>query len=315
MSNNKIFRPEYFIKYRGWLAKHAQGYSLDKMNKWNRKEICALLAECGEIALKHYENRSWKFKSDRSLITAADSEIENLLKHEFDRPSESTYLIGEETVDSKSEKYISSALQEIAWVVDPIDGTAPYAHHVPTWGISIGFMKGGTLMEGAVFLPALGELYMTDGDAILFCRSSENSCKIKFSRLEEFCPRKLPLNDGGLISVSQDVAKRGHLALPNPVQAVCCTVFSGAYLAMGRYLAYIGCVKLWDIGGALPILFKSGFKGMLVNGQELTLKVDEKIYHMSKGHPERWRMKDQMILAPDLKTIRHISANLKDPGR
>lgn len=285
------------------------------MNKWKRKEICALLAECGGIALKHYEKRSWKFKSDRSLITAADSEIENLLKHEFDRPSESTYMIGEETVDSKSEKYISSALKETSWVVDPIDGTAPYAHHVPTWGVSVGFMKGGTLEEGAVFLPALGELYMTDGDDVLSCRSRASSCKIRFSGMEKFRPRKLAMNDGGMISVSQDVAKRGHLALPNPVQAVCCTVFSGAYLAMGRYLAYIGCVRFWDIGGVLPILFKSGFKGMLINGEELTLRLDGRIYNMERGNPERWRMRDQMILAPDLRTIRHIAAHLKDPGR
>ncbi|MFZ2658241.1 MAG: inositol monophosphatase family protein [Victivallales bacterium] len=285
------------------------------MNKWNTKEICGLLAECGEIALGHYEKRAWKFKSDRSLVTAADSEIEDLLKDEFDRPEESAYLIGEETVESKSEAYIASAMEGTSWIVDPIDGTAPYAHHVPTWGVSIGFMKCGTLLEGAVFLPALGELFITDGDDILYCRTKGTPFKIKFLHLEKFCPQKLALNDGGLISVSQDIAKKGHLNLPNPVQAVCCTVFSGAYLAMGRYLAYIGCVKLWDIGGVLPILFKSGFKGRLISGEELSLKVDQKIYHLSKDHPERWRMRNQMILAPDRKTINYICGKLKDPGR
>jgi len=84
---------------------------------------------------------------------------------------------------------------------------------------------------------------------------------------------------------------------------------------MGRYLAYIGCVRFWDIGGVLPILFKSGFKGMLINGEKLTLRLDERTYNLEKGHPERWRMKDQMILAPDQRTIRHISKCLKDPGR
>ncbi|HCE43370.1 MAG TPA: hypothetical protein DET40_07465 [Lentisphaeria bacterium] len=285
------------------------------MDKWNTKEICGLLAECGGIALKHYGKCAWKFKSDRSLITAADSEIENLLKKEFDRPDESTYLIGEETVETKSEEYIASAMKGTSWVVDPIDGTAPYAHHIPTWGISIGFMKGGTLEEGAVFLPATAEIFITEGDHVLYCRTKNTGGRIKFSRMEKFCSRKLALNDGGLISVSQDVVKRGRLDVANPVQAVCCTVFSGTYLALGRYLAYIGCVKLWDIGGVLPILFKSGFKGRLISGEELTLKVDEKVYHLSKDHPERWRMRNQMILAPDRKTINYICGQLKDPGR
>ncbi|HBC89409.1 MAG TPA: hypothetical protein DCZ94_20915 [Lentisphaeria bacterium] len=285
------------------------------MNKWITKEICTLLAECGDIALKHYEKRSWKFKSDRSLITAADSEIENLLKQEFDRPDESAYLIGEETVGTKSEKYIASAMKETSWIVDPIDGTAPYAHHVPTWGISIGFMRGGVLREGAVFLPATCELFITEGEKVLYARTEIKNGKTRILPLKKLCSKKMALTDGGLISVSQDVAKRGHLALPNPVQAVCCTVFSGAYLTMGRYLAYIGCVRLWDIGGILPVLFKSGFKGRLISGQELTLKIDEKIYHLGKGHPERWRMRNQMILAPDSRTIRYIAGKLKDPGK
>ncbi len=290
-------------------------YSLVRMNKWNSREICELLADCGGIALKHYEKRSWKFKSDLSLITAADSEIEALLEKEFDRPGESAYLIGEETVEKKSEKYIASALKETSWIVDPIDGTAPYAHHVPTWGISIGFAKGGVIREGAVFLPALGELFITDGDDVLYAMAEYVSGKFRIKKPSKFISKKLRLTEGGLISVSQDVAKRGHLALPNPVQAVCCTVFSGAYLAMGRYLSYIGCVRLWDIAGILPLLFKSGFKGRLISGEGLTMKIDEKIYHLNKNHPERWRMKNQMILAPNSKTINHIAKCLKDPGR
>ncbi len=295
--------------------KQANGYSLVIMKKWNRKEICALLIESGEVALKHYEAPSWKFKSDRSLVTDADKEIENLLAGHFDRPNDSVYMIGEETVGSKGEEYISSALGETAWVVDPIDGTAPYAHHVPTWGVSIGFMQKGRMEEGAVFLPVTGELFITEGEDVLFAKTETVKGKIKVSDFSGLKVKKLSFSDGGMIGISQSVAKRGFLDLRNPVQAVCCTVISGVYLVMGRYLAYIGTVSLWDIAGILPIVFKCGFKGKLLSGEEITLKVDTELYNLSQNDPGRWRLKDQMILAPDNKIIRCVTEKLKNNGK
>lgn len=281
------------------------------MKKWNRKEICGLLLESGQIALNHYEKGAWEFKSDRSLITAADGEIEKLLAESFDRPDESSYLIGEETVGKKGEGYISSALRETSWIVDPIDGTAPYAHHIPTWGVSIGFMRKSLLEEGAVFLPATGEMFITDGEDVLFARTEKVKNRFKISGFSRLEVKKLPFSDGGLISVSQTMAKRGLLDLRNPVQAVCCTVMSGVYLVMGRYLAYIGHVNLWDIAGILPIVCKCGFKGRLLSGEEITLKVDSKLYYLSEKDSARWRLKDQMILAPNAGIIRRVTEKLK----
>jgi len=300
---------------RHLFEKHLFGYSLVIMKKWNRKEICSLLIESGEVALKHYETRSWKFKSDRSLITAADREIEGLLAGHFDRPDDSVYMIGEATVGTKGEKYITSALSETAWIVDPIDGTAPYAHHVPTWGISIGLMEKARLEEGAVFLPATGEMFMTEGEDVLFAKTETVRGRIKVSEFSRLEVKKLSFSDGGLIGISQSVAKRGLLDLRNPVQAVCCTVISGVYLVMGRYLAYIGSVSLWDIAGILPIVFKCGFKGRLLSGEEITLKVDKHLYKLSKSDADRWRLKDQMILAPNSKIISRVTGKLNKHGK
>lgn len=294
--------------------KHINGYSFVFMKKWNRKEICGLLIESGEVALKHYETPSWKFKSDRSLVTAADKEIENLLAGHFDRPDDSVYMIGEETVGTKGEKYISSALSETAWIVDPIDGTAPYAHHVPTWGISIGLMRKSRLEEGAIFLPATGEMFITEGEDVLFAKTETVKGKIRMSGFVRLAVKKLSFSDGGLIGISQTVAKRGLLDLRNPVQAVCCTVLSGVYLVMGRYLAYIGSASLWDIAGILPIIFKCGFKGRLLSGEEITMKVDTELYNLTPNDPNRWRLKSQMILAPNNGIIRCVTGKLDKHG-
>jgi fructose-1,6-bisphosphatase/inositol monophosphatase family enzyme len=169
--------------------------------------------------------------------------------------------------------------------------------------------------EGAVFLPVTGELFITEGEDVLFAKTETVKGKIKVSDFSGLKVKKLSFSDGGMIGISQSVAKRGFLDLRNPVQAVCCTVISGVYLVMGRYLAYIGTVSLWDIAGILPIVFKCGFKGKLLSGEEITLKVDTELYNLSQNDPGRWRLKDQMILAPDNKIIRCVTEKLKNNGK
>ena len=81
------------------------------------------------------------------------------------------------------------------------------------------------------------------------------------------------------------------------------------------YLAYVGCVNLWDIGGILPIVLKSGFKGRLLSGEAITLKVDSGLYELSPGDNKRWRMKEQMILAPNGGIIRRVAEKMKINGK
>ena len=45
------------------------------------------------------------------------------------------------------------------WVIDPIDGTANFAHAIPHFCVSIAFMAGSELALGAIAAPMYGELY------------------------------------------------------------------------------------------------------------------------------------------------------------
>ena len=105
---------------------------------WNKDGIISLLLEAGEVATRLRRNIGWEFKADRSLVTAADKEIEDLFTARLENPDAGTYLIGEETVAEKGEDYLREALREEAYIVDPIDGTVPYVFQLPNWGISVG---------------------------------------------------------------------------------------------------------------------------------------------------------------------------------
>ncbi len=65
------------------------------MNNWDPKTIFSLLQKSAEIAIKYYDSPNKEFKSDHSIVTIADKEIEDYLATFFDKPKENIYLIGE----------------------------------------------------------------------------------------------------------------------------------------------------------------------------------------------------------------------------
>lgn len=274
---------------------------------WSAEAIHQLLLQCGRIALKHYAQPERHIKNDLSIVTQADREIETLVAGVIDHPEKNTYLLGEETIGTKSEDYLTRALAGKAWVLDPIDGTAPYAYHIPLWGISLGQMENGVLKEGAIYFPVTQEIYVTEGDKIFF---ASNSSPDSPAVLRELTPSPASWNDSGLIAVTQGLAKRGKLHFPNPAQALSCAVLPMAYLLQGRFLAYVGSLKLWDIGGGVPLLIKGGFDVRLSTGEKFDGSVDERFFVLEPGHGKRWKTKAPLVFSPSPESFKRLSAAL-----
>lgn len=281
------------------------------MTEWDASRIRDILGLCGERAMASFRKVKWRLKEDDSLVTEADMEVESILDREFNHPDKGSYIIGEETVSKKSESYVSKAFQNTAWIVDPIDGTAPFAHGIDTWGISIGFMRDGVLEEGALYLPARGEIFITDKSDI-YAGMSRN-CE-SLPALSKFTSSKASLSHGGLVSISQNIARTGTLSMKNPLHAICCSVFSSACLLQGSYMAYLGCAKLWDIAGALPILWNCGYETELFSGRTISRTISEATCELSPDSGRRWFMKDLILIAPDQDIIRYVRKSVLDKG-
>ncbi|HPN84387.1 MAG TPA: inositol monophosphatase family protein, partial [Victivallales bacterium] len=198
------------------------------MREWDPARVCALMIESARIAKGMFSSFKWSRKEDSSLVTKADIAIEKLFSKYCDCPEENVFFIGEETVDSKSEEYIKNAMSGVAWIIDPIDGTAPFACNIPTWGISVAFAVDGIIKDGAIYLPSAGEIYISyEGESYF---SDKILGSTRYINLSKIPPPSANIASGALISISQDVAKKGRMEIENPVQAVCCSVFSAAGL-------------------------------------------------------------------------------------
>ena len=261
------------------------------MTDWIPEDVLAALTDGGKVALSHYDRPDARLKSDNSIVTEADHAIEHDLDVRFNHPEAGSYLIGEETVDTKSKSYIDDAFSNVAWIVDPIDGTACYAHHIPIWGISIARMEKGTITDGGVYLPVTGEVFISKGPAILYAAMPGKQITSRDLKPLEIVKR--PPDARGMIAVTQSVVKHGAFSLGNPVQALACAVVPLTYMLLGRYIAYMGTLKLWDIAGCLALLSRAGFTCEYQDGTIIGNDVTDKIYNLEPDHPRRWYLKEK----------------------
>jgi myo-inositol-1(or 4)-monophosphatase len=123
-----------------------------------QSRVIALAQEAGRIALGHYGKVDPELKTNLSVVTAADREIEAFLQDQLPRLLPGSVFVGEEMARDTS--MVASARQtEWVWVVDPIDGTAGFLDGLDLFCICIGLLQRGCPQTGVLFFPALDHLY------------------------------------------------------------------------------------------------------------------------------------------------------------
>jgi myo-inositol-1(or 4)-monophosphatase len=112
----------------------------------------AVAREAGELARKLFENPAGvKLKGRQDFITAADGEVEAMIVERLKARFPGDAFLGEETGESGG--------QGPVWVIDPIDGTANFAHGIAHFCVSIAVAAGGEVELGAIAAPMSGEIY------------------------------------------------------------------------------------------------------------------------------------------------------------
>jgi myo-inositol-1(or 4)-monophosphatase len=265
---------------------------------WTRATVAPLMLEAGRMALAHYEQPTTQLKADGSVVTEADRAIEAMFIARLEAPGVGRYLLGEETVASREAAYFAAGLERTLFIVDPIDGTAPYAHHIPFWGVSLGMAEAGRLTQGAVYLPLTRELFMSEGDTVYLAADATPDAAPDALTWQVLDGELPPYSRADLVAITQGTAKRGTVALPNPVHALACAVLPLTYLLLGRYAAYVASLKVWDLAGALPLLHKRGIACVHLDGTALSDRIDAAGYVLDPASPRCWDMHQRCVFAP-----------------
>ncbi len=107
--------------------------------------------KAGEIMLKYFkDNNGASYKFDQTIVTKADTEINEYL---IKRVKET---FPTHSVDGEEEKFGKS---NYVWVCDPVDGTNMYARHIPVAVFSLALVIDGISTVGVIYDPFTDSQY------------------------------------------------------------------------------------------------------------------------------------------------------------
>ena len=93
-------------------------------------------------------------KSDGSLVTSIDKEVDRFLRDTLSRIFPHYGLLTEESADD-----LSRINKEFVWIIDPIDGTEEFIKRQYEFVINIALCRNHEIVLAAIMEPISGELY------------------------------------------------------------------------------------------------------------------------------------------------------------
>jgi histidinol-phosphatase len=110
-------------------------------------------ANAAAVVIRRYyqQNIAITIKSDKSPVTQADVETEQVIRELISERFPDHGFYGEETGSEGLDK-------EYLWLVDPIDGTKAFVREYPMFSTQIALMHKGKLILGVSSAPVYGEL-------------------------------------------------------------------------------------------------------------------------------------------------------------
>lgn len=115
-----------------------------------------LAKEAGKIIKDNFIlGMAKEWKEDNTPVTITDHKINKLVIDEVKKywPAHSILAEEESQLDGDG---------EFVWVCDPIDGTIPFSHGVPTCVFSLALVKNGEPILGVVYDPFMDRLYFAE---------------------------------------------------------------------------------------------------------------------------------------------------------
>ncbi|HBT58481.1 inositol monophosphatase [Halopseudomonas aestusnigri] len=215
---------------------------------------CQLAREAAQRGLTLYRQRDQlavehKGGFNQDMVSAADRELEDLIRTQLMAAFPEDGFVGEETGAERLDA-------RCVWVVDPIDGTACFLHGLHNWCVSIGLLVDGVPTIGVVADPNHDEVFhggrgfgawvnaqpMRVSDATDLHAGLLGVGTFYADGKQHFMPFLGKLLDAGGMFL-----RNGSGALMT------------AYVAAGRLLGYYETrLKSWDCVAGLALLAESG---------------------------------------------------------
>lgn len=213
------------------------------------EDLKKVVVEAGELARLYYGKVTKSLKADLSIVTEADTAIEEFLKLALAGLAPEYGFIGEETEQSRA----PAPGEDHAWIVDALDGSRAFAARMPLWTPAVCLMKGDQPVAGAAVNPITNELFWVDRDGPAFCNDEPMRPRLG-SQLKPNTFIAGPTNHHRMFSID----------FPGRIYCLGAPIYQLCLVAKGSVEAYFfdPSINLWDL--ALPALLLERCGGVLV---------------------------------------------------
>lgn len=207
--------------------------------------------------------RSWRgrfqthCKGGSDFVTDADFASQQAVLEEIRRHRPSDLFVGEEGDSAK----LRPGRDELAWIVDPLDGTTNYVHGFPCYGVSIGVARGSHLLAGAVYDPERDELFWASAGGGAHLESPQGAGPIGVSAVKQLdqalVAMSLPAN---VTATSPDLLDFVRLAVRcQGVRRLGSAALNLAYVACGKLDAnWAREINPWDVAAGVLLVQEAG---------------------------------------------------------
>jgi len=203
----------------------------------------------GDVAKRYFgKNPETRIKADGSPVSVADVNAEQAARDWIERRFPDDGILGEELPMARPDA-------PRRWILDPIDGTYTFLQTVPLWGTLVAVAEGDSVIAGAAYFPALGEIiFAAPGQG-----SWWNGSRARVSTVERLTDARLVTSDARFL---RDASRRERWTrLQNGVRAMRTWGDCYGYLlvATGRADIMVDDVMSdWDGAALLPIIAEAG---------------------------------------------------------
>ncbi len=221
--------------------------------------------QAGEIIRQNWdEERKIQKKGRIDLVTDTDTASEEFLKTKLGELFPECRFLAEESAKSQT------LGEEPVWIIDPLDGTTNFAHHIPLVAVSIALWQGGETVLGIVHLPLLRETFHAEKNQGAFL----NQAPIHTTATEEL--EDALVATGFPYTVDRDIQEilyylRRILVSARGVRRPGSAAIDLAYTACGRYEAFYEMgLKPWDTAAGYLLVREAGGRITRFDGREYT---------------------------------------------
>ncbi len=218
-------------------------------------ELAVRLArEAGQIQRNHYEGEfEIRTKSAAvDLVTDVDQACERHIVAAIQAERAGDAILAEEGGGD------DDASAEWRWVIDPLDGTANYAHGYPRFCVSIGIEQRGIAMLGVVYDPLLDELF----SAVRGRGASLNGRRLEVSAESRLDRAMLATGFAYDVHTSREDNLEHFAAFVKAARAIRrdgSAALDLCYVAAGRLDGYWELkLQAWDVAAGLLIVEEAG---------------------------------------------------------